>query len=64
MIFNGANFTLSFGDRICFDVIVVDDNEIEDQESYSFYVRPQSGSNTAQLHDYTHIIIVDNEGKF
>ena len=57
---NFTDFTLSVGTRICFDVMIIDDTEIESNEYYGFDVMLQNGT---YIYDYTDIIIIDNDGE-
>ena len=66
IIFSGANsiFTLATGDRRCFNVTIVDDDEIEYEENFAFEVYAVNTSLTYYYFiDYTQIIVKDNEGQ-
>ena len=49
------------GDRMCFSVTIVDDNEIEWDEDFYFHCNANDSSRFA-FYDYTQIIVTDNEG--
>lgn len=56
---------MSRGDRLCFDVAIVDDVEIESYEWFSFNVRLSNGS-CGPLNFFcrsTHVNVMDNDGK-
>ena len=65
IIFNTSTiFTLAVGERLCFNVTIVDDNEIEYDEHYGFSFEALNDSHPYYLfYDYTRIIIRDNEGQ-
>ena len=66
IIFSGANstFTLATGDRRCFNVTIVDDDEIEYNEGFGFWFEPVNTSLPYYyFYDYTQIIVRDNEGQ-
>ena len=58
---DGVPFTLSAGDRVCYDVIVNDDDENEYDETAYFFLYLQSGNKLSYFTDRTRIIIHDNE---
>ena len=58
---NSTMFTMSTGERLCFNVTIVDDNEIESDEHYYFTFKAPNHS--LLFYDYTQIIIRDNEGQ-
>ena len=58
-----TNFTLSVGTRICFDVLIIDDTEIERNGYHDFEVMLQNGTYSEYFGDYTTIIIIDNDGE-
>ena len=64
LLFMATNFTLSKGNRICFDAIIIDDDIIERAKYYGFYVRLQNRTFHEHFYDYTQIIVTDNEGWF
>ena len=65
LIFMDTNFTLSVGNRICFDAIIIDDDAIEIRQKYhSFQVRLQNRIYHHHFGDYTRIGVRDNEGWF
>ena len=64
LFFMDTNFTLSIGNRICFDVMIIDDDVIEYEEEHWFYLRLQNGAFHDHFYDRTPIIITDNEGWF
>ena len=63
VLFMNTNFTLSVGTRTCFDVIIIDDTEIESNENYRFDVIIQNGTYSEYFYDRTDIIIIDNDGE-
>ena len=65
IIFNTNQvFTLASGERLCFNVTVVDDNEIEYYEAYAFTIVALNRSLPFyQFYDRTRITIRDNEGQ-
>ena len=63
VLFMDTNFTLSVGTRICFDVIIIDDTEIEGNEYYGFEIMIQNGTYSEYFYDYTDILIIDNDGE-
>ena len=66
IIFSGANstFTLATGERRCFNVTIVDDDEIEYNEYFGIWVEAVNTSLTCYyFNDYTRIIVRDNEGQ-
>ena len=58
---NGTIFTMSVGDRVCFDVAVIDDNAAEATETFKFLLDYHSPLNVVT--DVTSIVVVDNEGQ-
>ena len=64
LLFTDTNFTLSLGNRICFDVIIIDDGVIENTKSYGFYLHLQNGTSHIHFYDRTLINVTDNEGWF
>ena len=51
------------GDRMCFSVTIVDDNEIEWNEDFYFRFDAINSSLTySYFNDHTRIIVTDNEG--
>ena len=63
VLFMDTNFTLSVGTRICFDVIIIDDTEIESNENYRFDIIIQNGTYSEYFYDRTYIRIIDNDGE-
>ena len=66
IIFSAANsmFTLATAERRCFNVTIVDDDEIEYNENIDFSFEPINTSLTYYyFNDYTRITIRDNEGQ-
>ena len=63
VLFMDTNFTLSVGTRICFDVIIIDDTEIEGNEYHRFDVILQNGTYSEYFNDRTYILIIDNDGE-
>ena len=63
VLFMDTSFTLSVGTRICFDVIIIDNTEIEGNEYHGFEVILQNGTYSEYFYDYTGIIIIDNDGE-
>ena len=66
IIFTAANsmFTLATGERRCFNVTIVDDDEIETNENFRFEFEVVNTSLTRySFHDATQIIVRDNEGQ-
>jgi hypothetical protein len=66
ILFEAQEFRLAVRGRICFEVTVIDDEEIESDEYYSFNVYPIDNSILDSFDDYhfrdrTHIRIRDNE---
>ena len=62
IIFNASTvFTLASGEKICFNVTIVDDDEIEYVESYFFEL--DDSLFYYHFYDYTQIVIRDNEGQ-
>lgn len=61
---SGSVFSLAIGDRMCFNVTIVDDEEIEYDQSFgfSFYALNQS-LQYQHFYDYTRIRIRDNDGE-
>ena len=57
-----TNFTISVGNRICFDVIIVDDDVIEYMKDYKFYLCLQNGTSHHHFLGETYIFVKDNEG--
>ena len=64
LLFTNTNFTLSIGNRICFDAIIIDDDIIEYMKYYEFHVHLQNRTYHRNFYDYTHIRVTDNEGWF
>ena len=64
LLFTETNFTLSIGNRICFDVMIIDDDVIEYMKYNDFSLHLKNGTYHAHFNDYTHIIVTDNEGWF
>ena len=64
ILFTETNFTISNGNRICFDVIIVDDDVIEYTRYDYFFLHLQNGTYHDHLYDKTRIRITDNEGWF
>ena len=65
IIFNasGLAFSMENGDRMCFSVTIVDDNEIEWNEDFYFRFDAINSSLTySYFNDHTRIIVTDNEG--
>ena len=65
IIFSSRNVTMSRGDRLCFDVTIVDDVEIEYNEGFSFHVRLSNGTRGYQeyYYQYTSVTVNDNDGE-
>ena len=64
VIFSAKNVTMSRGDRICLDVVIVDDNNIEYTESFFFHVMLRNGSYISNYYQkYTDITVIDNDGE-
>ena len=65
IIFSGANsmFTLATGDRRCFNVTIVDDDEIEYDKSFVFGVKAVNTSLSHYSFDFIRIYVRDNEGQ-
>ena len=59
-----TNFTISVGNRICFDVTIVDDEVIEYMKDYKFYLCLQNGTYHHHFSGDTYIFVRDNEGWF
>ena len=54
---------MSTGDRMCFNVTIVDDDEIESYESFFFTFDVINDSLAySYFHDETRIVVIDNEG--
>ena len=64
LLFTDTNFTLSLGNRICFDVIFIDDDVIEYTKVYVLYLYLQNGTVHNHFYDHTEIEVTDNEGWF
>ena len=65
IIFNasGLVFSMENGDRMCFSVTIVDDNEIEWDEGFSFHFDAINSSlRYSYFIDRTRITVTDNEG--
>ena len=62
IVFSGSNFTLIIGDELCFEVIILDDDIIEDFLRSEFTVTLQNGLLDPFFTDFTQIIVRDNEG--
>ena len=58
VIFNASGSILT-SSNACFDVIIVDDEDIQYNEGITFYLEIY---NNYYYYDYTSITIVDNEG--
>ena len=55
---------MSQGDRVCHDVTIVDDNNIEYPESFRFNVRLSNGSYISDYYQKnTYITVIDNDGE-
>ena len=63
VIFMDTDFTLSVGARTCFDVIIIDDTEIESNIRYRIDVTLQSGGYNEQFYDRRYFRIIDNDGE-
>ena len=63
LLFSETNFTISTGSRRCFDVMIVDDDEIERPEYFGFHIHLQTGVDP-HFSDFTQINIRDNDGQF
>ena len=65
IIFNTSTiFTMAVGERLCFNVTIVDDDEIEYDEYHGFSFEALNDSLPFHhFYDYTRIIIRDNEGQ-
>ena len=62
IIFNTTIFTLASGERLCFNVTIVDDNVTEYDEDHHFYFYALNNSIPVyQFLDQTEITIRDNE---
>lgn len=55
---------MSNGDRMCFDLVIVNDTEIEDKEEHSFSVKLSNGSYLQYYYQSTTITINDNDGEW
>ena len=64
IIFSARNVTMSNGDRMCFDLVIVDDTEVEDKEEHSFSVKLSNGSYLQYYYQSTTITINDNDGEW
>ena len=64
LLFMNTNFTLSIGNRICFDAIIIDDDIIEHMKYYEFHVHLPNRTYHQYFYDITYIRITDNEGWF
>ena len=64
LLFTDTNFTLSLGNRICFDAILIDDDVIENMKFYNFYLHLQNGTSHIHFDDRIRIDVTDNEGWF
>ena len=65
IIFNasGLAFSMANGDRMCFSVTIVDDNEIERNEYFDFYFDAINSSLTYSYFMHrTSISVTDNDG--
>ena len=63
IIFSARNVTMSSGDRMCFDLVIVDDAEIEYKEEHSFHVKLSNGTYLQYYNQSTTITINDNDGE-
>ena len=62
--FSAQNVTMSRGDRVCLDVVIVDNNNIENTESFYFDVRLSNGSYISDYYQKnTYITVIDNDGE-
>ena len=64
ILFTETNFTISNGNRTCFDVIIIDDDVIDYTKHIWLYVCLQNRTYHDHFYDRTHIIVIDNEGWF
>lgn len=62
VFFNEDNFTISNGDRICYEVTIVDDDIIEQFLRSGFTVTLQNGALDPFFSDFTQFVVRDNEG--
>ena len=53
---------MSTGDRMCFNVTIVDDDEIESYEYFYFTFNAINDSLAYYFYDETRIVVMDNEG--
>ena len=63
VIFMDTDFTLFVGARTCFDVIIIDDTEIESNIRYRIDVTLQNGEYNEQFYDRRYFRIIDNDGE-
>ena len=60
-------FTLTTGEKICFNITIVDDDEVEEREAFNFYLDATDRYMPAEIfmlfHDYIWIYVLDNDGK-
>ena len=62
--FSSKNVTMSQGDRVCVDVVIVDDNNIEYTETFHFNMGLSNGSYISDYYQKkTFIKIIDNDGE-
>ena len=58
-------FVLATSQRKCFNMTIIDDDEIEDRESFHFTLETLNNSlPDFQLNDYLRITVIDNDGQF
>ena len=59
-----ARNVMSQGDKVCHDVVIVDDNNIEYPESFRFNVSLSNGSYISSYYQKnTYITVIDNDGE-
>ena len=56
---------MSRGDRLCFDITIVDDVEIEYNEGFSFHVGLSNGTRDSldYYYQFTSVTVNDNDGE-
>ena len=64
LLFTDTDFTISNGNRICFDATIIDNDVIDYTKYHRFNVGLQNGTYHEYFNDYTQIVIIDNEGWF
>lgn len=63
IIFASSNATMTRGDKLCFNVTIVDNDEFEFNQRFSFYVSLSSGTSHEYYSHSTTLTVVDNEGE-